>query len=195
MTLCDPCIFPSRSARVCRRLVRQVGIFGASAMGTCACVAASVAARRNRARSPAPEPASPEKRAEKLQAAKAAQRDADAKKGACARVVGKVLRFLDQTWLQTLQYIVFLVAFQSLTGTIRNPSEVAALHLPRARCHVTTLRHRCTAAPHAHTRPCPRSTVLLRQAPDGHLHREHVRLGAQPLREHPPRLRHLGMVA
>lgn len=39
------------------------------------------------------------------------------------RVVGKVLGFLDQTWLQTLQYIVFLFAFQSLTGTIRKSEE------------------------------------------------------------------------
>ena len=39
------------------------------------------------------------------------------------RAVSGVLDFLDQTWLQTLQYIVFLFAFQSLTGTIRKPSE------------------------------------------------------------------------
>lgn len=39
------------------------------------------------------------------------------------RVISSILEFLDQTWLQTLQYIVFLVAFQSLTGTIRKPSE------------------------------------------------------------------------
>lgn len=39
------------------------------------------------------------------------------------RVVGLVLGFLDQTWLQTLQYIIFLFAFQSLTGTIRKSEE------------------------------------------------------------------------
>ena len=39
------------------------------------------------------------------------------------RCVGGILDFLDQTWLQTLQYIVFLITFQSLTMTIRKPEE------------------------------------------------------------------------
>ena len=33
----------------------------------------------------------------------------------------KTLDLLDQTWLQTIFYIVFLLAFQSLTGTMRHP--------------------------------------------------------------------------
>ena len=44
-------------------------------------------------------------------------------KGPLMRACCSILGFLDQTWLQTLQYIVFLVAFQSLTGTIRKPEE------------------------------------------------------------------------
>ena len=39
------------------------------------------------------------------------------------RAVNAVLGFLDQTWLQTLQYIIFLFAFQSLTGTIPKSEE------------------------------------------------------------------------
>lgn len=39
------------------------------------------------------------------------------------RILMGVLDFLDQTWLQTLQYIVFLFAFQSLTATIRKSEE------------------------------------------------------------------------
>ena len=35
----------------------------------------------------------------------------------------KTLNLLDQTWLQTIFYIVFLLAFQSLTGTMRHPEE------------------------------------------------------------------------
>ena len=34
-----------------------------------------------------------------------------------------MLDFLDQTWLLTCQYIVFLITFQSLTTTIRKPEE------------------------------------------------------------------------
>jgi hypothetical protein len=47
----------------------------------------------------------------------------DTPKSCPRRVLGKILDFLDQTWLQTLQYIVFLFAFQSLTGTIRKSEE------------------------------------------------------------------------
>lgn len=39
------------------------------------------------------------------------------------RVTSAILDVLDQTWLQTLQYIIFLFAFQSLTGTIRKSDE------------------------------------------------------------------------
>ena len=35
----------------------------------------------------------------------------------------KTLDLLDQTWLQAIFYIVFLLAFQSLTGTMRHPEE------------------------------------------------------------------------
>ena len=45
------------------------------------------------------------------------------KKSLPRKLASGVLSFLDQTWLQTLQYIVFLFAFQSLTGTIRKPEE------------------------------------------------------------------------
>ena len=44
-------------------------------------------------------------------------------KGLARRICTAVLDFLDQTWLQTLQYIIFLYTFQSLTGTIRKPEE------------------------------------------------------------------------
>jgi len=43
--------------------------------------------------------------------------------GPLARCCRRVLDFLDQTWLQTLQYLVFLFVFQSLTGTIRMRAE------------------------------------------------------------------------
>ena len=33
----------------------------------------------------------------------------------------KAIDFLDQLWLQTSLYVVFLLAFQSLTGTMRHP--------------------------------------------------------------------------
>merc|ERR1719424_2504343 len=39
------------------------------------------------------------------------------------RLVGMLLDFLDQTWLQTLMYLIFLFTFQSLTGTIRKSEE------------------------------------------------------------------------
>ena len=39
------------------------------------------------------------------------------------KVFHKTIDFLDQTWLQTSFYIVFLLAFQSLTGTMRHPEE------------------------------------------------------------------------
>ena len=39
------------------------------------------------------------------------------------RSVGKVLDFLDQTWLQAIQYIIFLFTFQSLTNSMRKPEE------------------------------------------------------------------------
>ena len=35
----------------------------------------------------------------------------------------KAIDFLDQLWLQTSLYVVFLLAFQSLTGTMRHPEE------------------------------------------------------------------------
>lgn len=51
------------------------------------------------------------------------QSEIEAARTPANRMLHKVLDFLDQTWLQTLQYIVFLVAFQSLTGTIRMREE------------------------------------------------------------------------
>ena len=47
----------------------------------------------------------------------------EAPKSCPRRTCRWVLDFLDQTWLQTLQYIIFLFAFQSLTGTIRKSEE------------------------------------------------------------------------
>ena len=45
------------------------------------------------------------------------------KKSLLRRVVGSIMDFLDQTWLQALQYILFLFTFQSLVGTLRKPEE------------------------------------------------------------------------
>ena len=36
---------------------------------------------------------------------------------------GKAIDFMDQTWLQTVMYIIFLLTFQSLTQTMRRPQE------------------------------------------------------------------------
>lgn len=82
---------------------------------------ASVARRGSTAQAPASSPAaasSPVK-ALALDAKHAAQAEAERPQRPFRKVLGKLLAFLDQTWLQTLQYIVFLIAFQSLTGTIR----------------------------------------------------------------------------
>lgn len=86
---------------------------------------ASVARRGSTAQAPASSPAaasSPVK-ALALDAKHAAQAEAERPQRPFRKVLGKLLAFLDQTWLQTLQYIVFLIAFQSLTGTIRKPDE------------------------------------------------------------------------
>ena len=44
-------------------------------------------------------------------------------KGKIRRCLGSVMDFLDQTWLQTLQYILFLYTFQSLVATLRKSEE------------------------------------------------------------------------
>ena len=56
-------------------------------------------------------------------APKVEKKEPEVPKSLPRRCVGAVLDFLDQTWLQTLQYIVFLITFQSLTMTIRKPEE------------------------------------------------------------------------
>ena len=59
-------------------------------------------------------------------AARAAEEEAENDKKPKGKVrvcVSKVMDFLDQTWLQTLQYILFLYTFQSLVGTLRKSEE------------------------------------------------------------------------
>ena len=59
-------------------------------------------------------------------AARAAEEEAEndkKPKGKVRACVSKVMDFLDQTWLQTLQYILFLYTFQSLVGTLRKSEE------------------------------------------------------------------------
>ena len=57
-------------------------------------------------------------------AAEAQEEEEDEKpKGKVRRCLGSVMDFLDQTWLQTLQYILFLYTFQSLVGTLRKSEE------------------------------------------------------------------------
>ena len=51
------------------------------------------------------------------------QNEEEKPKSCPRRAASSILGFLDQTWLQTLQYIIFLFAFQSLTGTIRKSEE------------------------------------------------------------------------
>ena len=53
----------------------------------------------------------------------AAKEKAEEPKSLSRKILSTVLGFLDQTWLQTLQYLVFLFAFQSLTATIRKSDE------------------------------------------------------------------------
>lgn len=60
-------------------------------------------------------------------AARAAEKEEEEEdekpKGKIRRCLGAVMDFLDQTWLQTLQYILFLYTFQSLVGTLRKSEE------------------------------------------------------------------------
>ena len=53
----------------------------------------------------------------------AEEEEAKKKQGKIRKALQAVMDFLDQTWLQTLQYILFLYTFQSLVGTLRKSEE------------------------------------------------------------------------
>lgn len=53
----------------------------------------------------------------------AEEEEARKKQGKIRKALQAVMDFLDQTWLQTLQYILFLYTFQSLVGTLRKSEE------------------------------------------------------------------------
>ena len=80
---------------------------------------AAVNAARGGARSASPADLAEKKKKEEEERKK--KEEEEKPKSCPKRAAIAVMDFLDQTWLQTLQYMLFLFAFQSLTGTIRKP--------------------------------------------------------------------------
>ena len=92
-------------------------------MPCCRVATAASGAAQHARRAKAKEKREAAKEEELAKAAEKEEEEAEPEYTGARKYFHKAIDFLDQTWLQTTLYIVFLLAFQSLTGTMRHPEE------------------------------------------------------------------------